>query len=351
MRLDFIEKSGEMNRITQITIVFLLFLLIGGCSTDVDMYADYQDITIVYGVADVADDTTWIKVTKAFVGPGNAIVIAHNADSSNYPYKLNVQLIGKKSGSSELDPIVLDTMTIHNKKLTEYLIDDEGDTVVLHPFYAPNQLMYYTTQALNEEYIYTLKIDNKGKLIQGESPLIGNVTMKEPYNRISFPTNASIKDPSIKWLSVKNGKRYEVSLTFNYKELAPGSDTTYNQIKWSIGNKKSSDLLGGDNMEITYSGSTFFALLESQLPQIPNVKRWAGLVDIHIATGSQVLQTFLEINNSTGSLLEEVPVYSNLEGGVGIFGARHNNTKTLELSSITLGELVDDYDLGFLRTK
>jgi hypothetical protein len=33
------------------------------CSTDVDIYSDYKDITIVYGLLDRSDDTVWLKVT------------------------------------------------------------------------------------------------------------------------------------------------------------------------------------------------------------------------------------------------------------------------------------------------
>lgn len=348
MRLIFIETK-KMKTFTITTIMLGVLFFLGGCSTEVDMYADYKDITIVYGVADYTDDTTWIKVTKAFSGPGNALLIAQNADSSNYPYKLNVQLTGTKSGGDVLPSIVLDTITIHNKNLTEYFIGDDGDTVVLNPFYSPDQLMYYTTEPLDADYTYQLTIDNNGELIQGETPMIDHFTVSKPSNRITFPTNPGIADPKVEWDSEKNAKRYEVSLTFNYKEMAPGTqDTVYKSIDWFLGTRKSKTLAGGESMEISYSGANFFVLLQNQLEPIPNVKRWAGLVDVHIAAGSQVLETFLEINGSTGSLLEEVPAYSNMDGAIGIFASRHNAIKSLQLSSATETELVTQYDFGFI---
>ncbi len=93
-------------------IIFSLILLIIGiaifnrCSNEVDLYADYKDITIVYGILDVSDDTAWVKITKAFTGPGNALTMAHNSDSSNYPYKLDVSLNGKVtvSGDKSVSP-------------------------------------------------------------------------------------------------------------------------------------------------------------------------------------------------------------------------------------------------------
>jgi hypothetical protein len=338
-----------MNKYTLGSIVFLMLIFFGGCSTDVDMYDDYKDITVVYGIVDVDSDTTWIKITKAFSGPGNALVIAANPDSSNYPFKLDVQLIGKKLGSDALPPIVLDTITIHNKKITEYIIDDTGDTVVSHPFYGPDQLMYYTTQPLLNDYTYKLQIDNKGKVIQAETSMISNFSITGPVNRISFSLTPPPTDPTIEWRSVQNGKRYEISLTFNYKELLPGSsDTTNKSVSWPVGVRKSKTVDGGEEMVISYNGSTFFALLNdpANLPVIPNVQRWAGLVDIHIAAGSQVLQTFLDINGASGSLLEEVPLYTNLDGGIGIFASRHNTVRSLKLTSLTEADLIKQ-DLGF----
>ncbi|MDP2723001.1 MAG: hypothetical protein Q8O72_09605 [Bacteroidales bacterium] len=336
-----------MNKYTLGSIVFLMLIFFGGCSTDVDMYDDYKDITVVYGIVDVDSDTTWIKITKAFSGPGNALVIAANPDSSNYPFKLDVQLIGKKLGSDELPPIVLDTITIHNKQIAEYIVNNDGDTVVLHPFYGPNQLMYYTTEPLRNDYTYQLQIDNKGKIIKGETSMISNFGVTGPVNRISFSLTPPPTDPTIEWKSVKNGKRYEVSLTFNYKELVPGSlDTTNKSVSWFLGVRKSNTVEGGEDMSITYNGSNFFTLLENELPDIPNVQRWAGLVDIHIAAGSQVLQTFLDINGASGSLLEEVPLYTNLDGGIGIFASRHNTVRSLKLTSLTEADLIKQ-DLGF----
>ena len=108
-------------------IAFLLtssILLITRCSTDFDMYADYKDITIVYSMADISSDTTWVKITRAYTGPCNALLMAQNPDSSNYPYLLDVSPVGMKNGTN-LEPIILDTLTIHNKPITDTIINAE----------------------------------------------------------------------------------------------------------------------------------------------------------------------------------------------------------------------------------
>ena len=99
--------------------------IFSACSTDVDIYADYKDVPIVYGLLDYRADTNFIKITRAFCGtnddPINAHEVALIADSSNYPGKLDARLVELKSTiGSQYEPtgreFVLDTMTIHDKE-------------------------------------------------------------------------------------------------------------------------------------------------------------------------------------------------------------------------------------------
>ena len=107
---------------TCLSILSLLsfVLLFNACSTDVDLYADYKDITVVYGLLDSDKDTNYVKINKAFLGPGNALEIALIADSCNYPYKLDAKINEYRAsvGSNDYQKtrtLQLDTITIHNK--------------------------------------------------------------------------------------------------------------------------------------------------------------------------------------------------------------------------------------------
>jgi len=316
-------------------LIALMVALFSSCSNDVDIYADYKDITIVYGLLDQTDDTSWIKVTKAFSGPGNAILYAQNPDSNNYNYKLDVKLTGIQNGI-EKQYITFDTLTVKNKK--------PGDSV----FYFPNQIVYFTTEPLNEDYKYTLTINKKNESLTSSTNIVNDFYISDPNRYINF-----MSDKDIVWRSTANGKRYEVSLVFNYKELLPGStDTTYNTVSWYLGQRKSTSLYGDEEMFIGYSGNVFFSTLENSLDPVLNVKRWAGKVDVIIASASQEFDTYIEVNDGSGNLLSEVPAYTNINGGYGIFGSRRTIVKSVELSVPSGLKLVNDYpDLGFISTK
>jgi len=322
-------------------ILSLILLVIGvaifnRCSNEVDLYADYKDITIVYGILDVSDDTAWVKITKAYTGPGNALTMAHNSDSSNYPYKLDVSLNGKVN-NNDIPAVHFDTITIYNKQ--------EGDSV----FYYPKQLMYYSTDNLDVDALYTLKIYTNDTEITSQTPLIGGFTVTYPFNTIDF-----MFDHDIKWNSVKNGKRYEVTTIFNYKEYLPGTYDDTLKLKLKIETiytnpvKISKDIDGGESLEIPYTGENFFTELDNKLEKIPNIERWTGLVDIIISSGSEVLHYYIEINDAVaGSLLQEVPQYSNINNGTGILASRHKVIKSTRLSGATEREVVEKMNLGF----
>lgn len=317
-------------------VLFFLMLVAGvfsvyRCSNEVDLYADYKDITIVYGLLDISDDTTWIKITKAFLGPGDALSIAKNPDSSNYPYKVNASLTARKN-SIDQPPIYLDTITIHNKQA--------GDSV----FYYPDQLMYYTTAAIDGDAAYTLKIEDADHSISAQTKVIKNFTITKPVNRISFTSNVG----EIEWYSAENGKRYEVELIFNYKELAPGyTDTLDLQMYWFLSIEVSKDTEGGEKMQSTYAGPGFYTRVQAEIPVIDNVKRWAGPVDVVISAASQEFHTYIEANGASGNLLQEVPIYTNVENGIGIFASRHTVDKSYQLSVQSENALYG-MGLGFL---
>ncbi|MBU2558217.1 MAG: DUF4249 family protein [Bacteroidetes bacterium] len=314
-----------------------LFVLtaLSSCSTDVDLYADYQDITVVYGLLDPDEDTNFVKISKAFLGPGNALQIAKDPDSSNYSGKLDVQLKGRKNGN-DLPAITLDTITINNKLA--------GDSV----FYFPNQLLYYTTATIDPLATYQLVINHNDKQITAETGIVQSFGITKPGGFV-FNFTATIAS-QVEWRSAVNGKRYEVNLTFHYKELRPGNpDTLHKTMDWYLGTRTSNELEGGETMNVSYLGQNFYARLGQQIDETLNVKRWAGDVVLTISAGGDALNTFIDVNAPSNSIIQEIPQYTNLENGTGIFSSRRNITRSYELLSTSEDKLVNDYNWGFIK--
>jgi hypothetical protein len=284
---------------------------------------------------DSDQDTTFIKITKAFSGPGNALLMAKDPDSSNFSEKLDVQLKGRKN-SNDLPVIVFDTITKHNKLA--------GDSV----FYFPNQLLYYTTAPLDAAATYELVINRGDKQITSETDLIKSFGITKPGG-FYFNFTATIAS-QIEWRSAADGKRYEVGLTFYYKELRPGNpDTLYKSMYWRLGNQTATNLDGGENMSVSYLGEEFYTRLGQQIDDVLNVKRWAGDVVVSISAGGDELNTFIDVNAPSNSIVQEVPQYTNIDGGTGIFSSRRSITRSYGLLSTSEDKLINDYNWGFRR--
>ena len=98
--------------------------MFNACSTDVELYADYKDIPVVYGLIDATQDTNFVRINRAFSSsndnPIDATEVALIADSCNYPGKLDARIVEYKQGygnyySPTGREFVLDTLTIHDK--------------------------------------------------------------------------------------------------------------------------------------------------------------------------------------------------------------------------------------------
>src|SRR6266567_785673 len=85
-----------MKKVVLLAIVLMAISF--GCSTDLNVMDDYKETAIVYGLLNQNDTAQYIKINKAFLGPGNALQIAQVFDSISYQHQLTVQL-------QEVDPI------------------------------------------------------------------------------------------------------------------------------------------------------------------------------------------------------------------------------------------------------
>jgi hypothetical protein len=324
-----------MDKLKFIFLILFISFVFSRCSTDVDIYADYKDITLVYGLLDKSDDTIWLKITKAYQGMGDAYYYAKIPDSSNYSYKLDVTVTGIKNGS-EIQTLTFDTITIHNKL--------PGDSI----FYYPNQLMYYAVpeKPLNANAIYHLSIKRKDAgEVKSKTAIVSDFFISKPLKYINFTTNNEVVCQS-----ANNGKRYEFTFTFYYKEFKNGStDTLQKSVSWLAGVQQLNYQTSGYVVSQPYIGDNFYNLLLAKLEQNPNITRYAGMLEVSVACGTQDLDTYIQINSSANTLMNELPHFTNLEGGAaGLFTSRHTAYRSYELSVKTLQKLVNDYpQLGF----
>lgn len=335
----------------QIARIVLFVVCVGFfscCKHEVDLYADYRQIPIVYGVLDAQADTNFIKITRAFYAPGNATQIAMNPDSSNFPGRLDVRLTEYLNNEPTRE-IVLDTITLSNKQ--------EG------AFYAPKQKMYYTTETLcqnatNKRYSYRLTIAfPNGDTISEQCDIVGNTSFKVQSLAFNFSKEYFGKRRQFRFKPAINGAQYGFKLGFTFLEQrTPDSDSIPRTMYWNLGTYDDNYLSTHtveDYYVIEYYPDAFYAELAEFIggdTAIGGMKRYITdyPIELTMSACGQNLKQYIYYNDPSHTVTPGDLEFSLIEGGYGVFSSRMSRITDLRLAGTTVPDLLEKTNWGFV---
>lgn len=319
--------------------------LLAGCKNDFDVMADYQDITVVYGLLNQNDTAHYIKINKAYLGEGNAFLMADVADSVNYQVT---------DISARLEEYNNSTLT-NTFPLTRTVNEIAKDTGL---FASDANILYKTTATLNPQRTYKLVIDNNktGKTITANTPMIDNLNVTNPQNNqlVNIVGNNNAQYTA-SFKSAKNALVYSMLIRFFYSDYNTATnDSTVHSLDLTFPNLKSSNANGGETLLIPVNPDALFQLLAANLgaPGI-NIERHTNGMRFIFYAGGEDLSTYLDVNGPSNTLQQEKPEYTNINGGLGIFSCRYNKTvQNITLSPQSLDSLLNGRftdQLGFTK--
>ncbi|MCF8302296.1 MAG: hypothetical protein K9I94_03395 [Bacteroidales bacterium] len=335
-----------------LAILLTLLFVFPACETDFDVTADWEDVTVVYGLLNQNDTTHYIRISKGFLGEGNALHMAKEMDSLYYEEGALDATIEEwdANESGIVNTYELDRIITQNK---------EPGT-----FAYPEQVLYTFDAALNQDHIYKLVINNKerNKQVTARSPLVRDFTIEKPA--LNHPTEPTLYFPDndytkeVEWRTGRNGKRYEVVINFHYREQLSGEPVRDTFITWAGFPTKKADIVTGDNwtsepMKFTIVNKSFYAFLEERIPYDDPGKesqvrgRYADSIEFVFSVAADEFNTYLELNNAA-SLVEERPEYTNINNGTGLFSARFQKSRTFILHPSTEALLTGE-KYGYLQ--
>ena len=149
-----------MKKIYLLVSVFTIIFI--SCDTDFDVNAEWEEVTVVYGLLDAGDDnkTQQIKISKAFLGKMDALQMAQYADSINFDQgELAVKVIRVKNNGIR-DTIALDEVpTLRNDGVF-------NDSIIVYTFENNNFLNS------NSEYELLIKNNITGNEVSSITDVI-----------------------------------------------------------------------------------------------------------------------------------------------------------------------------------
>lgn len=331
----FVFMQGKLFAVAIATAAILL----GACSTDVDVNAPYDSRTIVFGILDPALDTQFVKINKTWLGDGDNFEIAQIRDSSEYP-------TGHFEGSLEA---LSGSNVVASYPINEIILQDKSDDGI---FFAPEHKAYFfeTPGGLNTDRLYRLKLEFPDREVEATTDVIPTVVggiLFPPAGNPNFNLNWASVTPqgttyfnqTFRWNSAANARRYEATLRIYYIERVwtnPSHTTLVEEnqrvLEWNLGRITTNNLNGGETMNLPTSGEAFYRYLQSRLTVDPNVTREFGIwdpvaqrancFDFVLAIANDEFNTYLDVSEPVTSIVQERPQYTNVANGLGIFASR-----------------------------
>jgi len=313
---------------------------LASCSTDLDITGEKKEVLVAYGILDASSKTQYIKINRAFLGDGNALEYSIIPDSTLFPYLLDVSLDIINANGTVIKHYVADTVNIYK--------ESDNFFTGYHPYYRLVLDDYTTTYTgdtiwLNTNYTYRLTIVDPvtGNIYESEAPGMSSLSLTTPNPSaisVSFYTESI---GNIKFSSTKNGKLYEAKYMFHYYEVFDSnpSDTIEHVMEWTLGSITSESTAGNEALAIKYNNWDFYFQLQKKLEVRDDVTRFPGYIDVIVTVGAEDLNTYIDVNQPSNSIIQERPTFSNITNGIGLFTSkytyRRNNYK-LNIQTVQL---------------
>ena len=315
----------------------ILVTFLTSCSEEVNLTGDFKETAVVYGLLDHADSLHYVKITRAFIGPGNALEIAQIPDSSYFD---NVEL----TVSEYLGGVFQRTWLLQDTIVTNKDVDGA--------FYAPEQKVYYfktlptvtssmgvpgTVQTSPNPLLTSLKpgctykmnaeINNGEFVVNGETELVNGLTTSASSQNFTF----KFADDPAEYISTglgvgSTGNAYIVNAQLDvFFNEHIGNNFTTKSFNWQLGEN---DVLPSTSTTFTALGKTFYELMQRNVTDDPAIdKRTFNGISVTITGGAEELYNYMVVNKPTSSLAQSKPTYTNLsvtndKRVVGIFSSR-----------------------------
>ena len=326
-----------MKSIFKFTFLATFFSFFYSCSEKVNLIGDFKETAVVYGLLDHSDSIHFIKITRAFIGPGNALEIAQIPDSS-YFNQVEATVSEFVNGTLTRSWVLEDTI-VENK-------DTNG------AFYGPEQKVYYfktlpTTvsssglngviqtssnpqlTSLNPDATYKFKaIINGGEFeVTGETELVKGITTTASSQNFTFkfannpgeyvPTGVAVSNSGNSFVV-----NTQLDIAFNEHR---GNDYLEKRFNWQLGEVST---LPGTAKTFSALGKTFYDLVNANVSNDPTITKrtFNGIYDT-VTGGAEELYNYMVVNQPSSTLAQSKPSYTNLSVSngkrvVGIFSSR-----------------------------
>jgi hypothetical protein len=353
------KRIYTMNKVINYLLIIGFTWIFISCETDFETNAEWKDITVVYGLLDQRDSVQFLKINKAFLGEGDALMFAKENDSINYPFPLRVWLEEWDENGDKVQTIEFDTATTYKPEDPNAVFSTGAQRIykgVIANYYEiryivqpPYDTIGFEKIWLNDKSTYKLFIQypDSSKVISSETYLIQNFLITKPIpgsTTINFENNPT-STTLFSWDKAPNKDsdkfKYEFQLVFYYQELTFENKILNDSIILASGN----GFIQNGEYNYIYKDNNFFTSCTNNIPYDDalaenNIKeRYTRNVDVIISVAAAEFNLFMQVYEPSTSIVQEKPPYTNIVNGIGIFSSRYYNRISRDLNLQTVNQL------------
>lgn len=310
--------------------IIAAFLLSGvlfyGCETDFDVIAPYKEVMVIDGLINVLDSVHAVRISKAYLGEGNALVMAQQNDSINYGDVLDVKMQRIVNNS------VTETFSLSR---TEYNDKDTG-------VFASKYVLYSTTHQIFDDSEYKIIVTNNqtGVVASSTTKIVKDMVVSSPNPALDSIDLTGPAQSIVRYSASKNAFFYELIIRFHYRDIDPSGVSTQKYVDWYF---SSPSVINSDGIRYNFFKNNLFQNLGLYIPDNPGYTRridsLSGNVrpfEFILLAGSEDLQTYIQLNKPSTGNVQERPSFTTVENGLGLFTSRvvHSEFKHPNLQTV-----------------
>ncbi|MCR9155415.1 MAG: hypothetical protein NXI09_15030 [Bacteroidetes bacterium] len=314
---------------------FLAFGLLLSCDNEIDVNAEYKDITVVYGLLDPEADVNYIRVQRGYLGNEAASASYGISDSLYYD-------------STEIDVFLRSYLPSSEAPLNEVeLIWDNSIVLDSGTYTGEGHHLYrvpssYSIDRDKEYEVVVRRMD--GSEAKARTGIVGEINILEPNQSITnrffrgllrFRIDQDIEEGDYE--ATEKMIAYQPILYLNYKEL---DRTTLEETFHKVTMRLPLQETPFDQFDITYDQSQFFGALSGSIEPDPtkNKLRFAQKMELRIIGVTENMMTYIELNSPATGVNQNRPQFEQVSNGAGILSSR----TIVDMPNIEIVETLDD---------
>lgn len=290
--------------------LIVISCFITACDNELVVVDKWKDIPVVWGLLSKSDTAHYIRVEKAFLDPTtSAYDIARIPDSLYYDEAV-VTLKRVNTGQ-------VFTLERVDGDLEGY--PREGGVFAEAPNYLYKIKANVPNLVVGEKYEFGLQRDDQSPFVTAQTIILPKAVLRNPSPGflLSFKKNVQF---IFDWNPMPDAGIFDLKLVFHYLEKTPETNNIYVPLsfEWEIESGIPVD-------EYAIDGGEFYTAVAANIDEDFEATRLFQTIDIVIWCGGKELETFIKIANANSGITgtQEVPGYTNLSEGVGIFTSRN----------------------------